>query len=452
MRLTRNGLGGSNPLVSAHQDVLPTGDSVQIFSIAIVGAGPAGYFAAQALQNLQSDEIQFAIDIFERLPTPWGLVRSGVAPDHPKIKSVSKVFEKVATQPSTRLIANVNVGTDVTLDELEANYDAVVVAVGTPKGRSLGIPGEDMNNVISSADFVYWYNGHPNYKDIAVDLSGKRALVIGAGNVAMDVGRMLALDPHDLDATDTADYALKVFHQSTIRDVTIVARRGAENVAFTSPELRELPDLETTDVRIDRLDISKALDRAGNDPDKHVKANLDAMMAIAESESKNVERSLNFLFEHKPVEIRGSTKVESVVFDTPIGQREIPCDLLVTAIGYEPIGIAELAVEENRYTNKDGFIRGNLFVVGWAKRGPSGVIGTNKSDSTEVMKRLVESLNSPKEAKDLIPILIERGINVIEQSGWAKINEFELDRGVNEGRPRVKITEIDTMVEIATGN
>jgi ferredoxin--NADP+ reductase len=268
----------------------------------------------------------------------------------------------------------------------------------------------------------------------------------------MDVGRMLAIDPDDLDATDTADHALNALHQSRIRDVTIVARRGAESASFTSPELRELPGLESTNVQIERTDIAIALERAGTEPEKHVKSNLDAMMAIAESPTRNVERTLRFLFEHKPVEIKGQDRVSSIIFDTPSGRLEVPCDLVITAIGYKPSGLPGLVIEGNGYANNEGLVSGNIFVVGWAKRGPSGVIGTNKSDSTEVIHRLVESLGVPKNEADMLPLLRERGVKVIEQSGWMKINESELSQGVLQGRPRVKVTDVDEMLEIAQSN
>lgn len=422
------------------------------YKIAIVGAGPAGYFAAQALQNLQDDTRRFAIDIFERLPTPWGLVRSGVAPDHPKIKTVSKVFEKIATHEDFRLIANVEVGVDLSLQELKDSYDAVVIAVGTPRGRRLGIPGEDLGNVISSADFVYWYNGHPDFIDVKVDLSGSRALVIGAGNVAMDVGRMLALDPRELDSTDTADHALRKLHASQIRDVSIIARRGAEHAAFTSPELRELPDLESINVVINQVDIDKALQRVGSEPEKHVRSNLDAMLAIAQSKSKEILRTLRFLFEHRPIAINGEKSVRSVTFETPDGPMEIACDLVVTAIGYAPTEISGLLTSNGRYENEDGHIADNLYVVGWAKRGPNGVIGTNKSDAADVMRLLVERLKSAKERADLLPSLVARGVQVISQDAWNRINEEEIKRGVEQGRPRVKFTEIGAMLAAAGGN
>jgi thioredoxin reductase len=259
---------------------------VSTYRIAIVGAGPAGYFAAQALQNSQTDDLKFEIDMIERLPTPWGLVRSGVAPDHPKIKTVAKVFEKIATTEGFRLFANVELGKDVTIDELEEMYDAVVVATGTSKGKNLGIPGEDLPGSLSAADFVPWYNAHPDYVDVDISLDCDTAVVIGAGNVAMDVARMLALEPKEFDTTDTAEHALEKLHDSSIRKVHICGRRGPEHAAFTSPELRELPKLEHTNVHIDQHQISEAIKRAEAESElpKDLKSNLDAMQTIAEAE------------------------------------------------------------------------------------------------------------------------------------------------------------------------
>ena len=207
------------------------------YKIAIVGAGPAGYFTGQAFQKAQNEETSFSIDMIERLPTPWGLVRSGVAPDHPKIKTVSKVFEKIAKEPDFRLFANVEVGKDVSLKDLRDQYDAVVLATGASKGRKLGIPGEDLSNSLSAADFVPWYNSHPDYVDLEVDLSSDTAVVIGAGNVAMDVARILAIDPTELDPTDIANHAHNKLKQSNIRTVIICGRRGPEHAAFTAPML-----------------------------------------------------------------------------------------------------------------------------------------------------------------------------------------------------------------------
>jgi ferredoxin--NADP+ reductase len=421
------------------------------YTVAIIGAGPAGYFAAQALQDLRSDDREFAIDMFEKLPTPWGLVRSGVAPDHPKIKSVSKVFERIATQDGFRLLANVNVGVDISLDELQASYDAVVVAIGTPKGKSLGIPGEGLKNVISSADFVYWYNGHPEYCDLDVDLSGSRAIVIGAGNVAMDVGRILSLDPKELDYTDIAEHSLKALHTSNIRSVDIVARRGAERVAFTSSELRDLQHIASVDVKIRMNDIERAIERAGESIEKHVQSNLDTMKMIAGKSESDYPRSLRFLFEHRPLNINGDGRVESVTFNTPKGLVEVPCDLVITAIGYAPTDFSGLSLEADHYDNEDGWIRDNLYVVGWAKRGPQGVIGSNKSDATKVMTQLVNSLASRKSNVDVLAQLLKRGVRVVLQHDWDTINATEIKNGNKLGRPRLKFTRVEEMLLICGG-
>jgi ferredoxin/flavodoxin---NADP+ reductase len=232
------------------------------YKVAIVGAGPAGYFTAQALQNSQTEDLTFAIDMIERLPTPWGLVRSGVAPDHPKIKTVAKVFEKIAAEPGFRLFGNVELGKDVSLAQLRDAYDVVVIATGSSLGRKLGIPGENLIGSISAADFVPWYNGHPDFTNLEVPLDGEVAVVIGAGNVAMDCARILAINPEELDTTDTAIHALKRFHESKIRKVHIAARRGVEHAAFTAPELRDLPKLEHTDVHINADEVEAAVSRA----------------------------------------------------------------------------------------------------------------------------------------------------------------------------------------------
>ncbi|MEY3254028.1 MAG: hypothetical protein RJA01_34 [Actinomycetota bacterium] len=431
------------------------------YRIAIVGAGPAGYFAAQALQNSQTDDLKFAIDMIEKLPTPWGLVRSGVAPDHPKIKTVAKVFEKIATTEGFRLFANVELGKDVTIDELEEMYDAVVVATGTSKGKNLGIPGENLPGSLSAADFVPWYNAHPDYVDVEISLDCDTAVVIGAGNVAMDVARMLALEPKELDTTDTAEHALEKLHSSLIRKVHICGRRGPEHAAFTSPELRELPKLEHTDVHLDQHQISEAIKRAEAERElpKDLKSNLDAMQAIAEADKKGHERSMYFHFLATPLEIRGEGKVEEVVFGINqvqdgkvISTNEtftIKCGLVVSAIGYEAIQIPGLPYEKGKIQNTEGKISGrSSYVVGWAKRGPSGVIGTNKSDSTEVIKLLVENLDSPKSSIDLETKLIERGAVIVTQNQWEKINAHEVSKGEPIGKPRVKLVNRHEMLGI----
>jgi ferredoxin--NADP+ reductase len=401
-----------------------------------VGAGPAGYFAAQALQNLQSEEATFAIDMIERLPTPWGLVRSGVAPDHPKIKTVSKVFEKIAAHENFRLFANVEIGSEISIAQLQEKYDAVIIATGSSHGKTLGIPGENLRGSLSAATFVPWYNAHPDFVGVDTPLDADTAVVIGAGNVAMDVARMLALEPNELDPTDTADHAIDAFKKSNIRKVYISARRGPEHAAFTSPELRELPKLEHTNVIMDKADIEAAILRAGDAPEKDVKSNLDAMLLIAENPKTEHERTMQFLFQHTPKEILGTDRVEGVVYSTPNGDVTIECGLVITAIGYQAHGIEGVPYENGKVVNNDGRVNENMYVVGWAKRGPSGVIGTNKSDAAAVMQLLVEDLKSPKDAGDVSELLTHQV--VVSQSHWQKINEAEVAAGEAKGKPRVK--------------
>ena len=406
------------------------------FKIAIVGAGPAGYFAAQALQNLANEDRVFEIDMIERLPTPWGLVRSGVAPDHPKIKTVSKVFEKIASQETFRLFANVEIGSDISVAQLQEKYDAVIIATGSSHGKTLGIPGENLRGSLSAATFVPWYNAHPDFVGVDTPLDADTAVVIGAGNVAMDVARMLALEPSELDPTDTADHAIVAFKQSNIRKVYISARRGPEHAAFTSPELRDLPKLEHTNVIMSKTDIEAAIIRAGDAPEKDVKSNLDAMLLIAENPKSEHERTMQFLFQHTPKEILGTDRVEGVVYSTPNGDVTINCGLVITAIGYQAHGIEGVPYENGKVVNNDGRVSENLYVVGWAKRGPSGVIGTNKSDAAAVIELLVSDLKSPKSAGDISELLTHQA--VVSQEHWQKINEAEVSAGEPLGKPRKK--------------
>ena len=421
--------------------------AVPLFKVAIVGAGPAGYFAAQALHNLQNEDRTFAIDMIERLPTPWGLVRSGVAPDHPKIKTVSKVFEKIAADPNFRLFANVEIGSDITVAQLQEKYDAVVIATGSSLGKQLGIPGENLPGSMSAADFVPWYNAHPDFADVQVSLACDTAVVIGAGNVAMDVARMLALEPSELDSTDTADHAITALKTSAIRDVYISARRGPEHAAFTSPELRELPKLEHTNVIINKADIDAAIVRAGDAPEKDVKSNLDAMLLIADSQKSEHERTMHFLFQHTPKEILGTDCVEGIVYSTPNGDVTIECGLVVTAIGYQAEGINGVPYENGKVVNSEGRVNENLYVVGWAKRGPSGVIGTNKSDAAAVVELLVSDLKAPKAAGDISELLTNQA--VIDQIAWQKINEAEVAAGEPLGKPRRKSIKREEFLKLA---
>ncbi len=430
------------------------------FKIAIVGAGPAGYFTAQAFQKAQNNEHSFAIDLIERLPTPWGLVRSGVAPDHPKIKTVSKVFEKIAKEPNFRLFANIELGKDFSLKDLRNQYDAVILATGASKGRKLGIVGEDLTNSLSAANFVPWYNSHPDYVNTEVDLSCDTAVIVGAGNVAMDVARILAIDPTELDPTDIADHALVKLKQSRIRTVIICGRRGPEHAAFTAPELRDLPKLENTDVYIDSRQIQDAESRiaALSEIEKDLKNNLEAMRLIADHSKKGVERKLEIKFLAAPIEFKGNNKIEEVVFAqnkvengkvVSSGKKfSIQCGLVISAIGYDSVEYPGITIENGRIKNVAGHIEHNLYTTGWAKRGPTGVIGTNKSDSTDVVELIIKNLKEPKLAEG-ITSLLKSGHEVIDQLAWQKINASELISGEIAGKPRVK--EVDWKRLISLG-
>ena len=407
-----------------------------VYKVAIVGAGPAGYFAAQALNNLTDQDRSFAIDMFERLPTPWGLVRSGVAPDHPKIKTVSKVFEKIASEENFRLFANVEIGKDLTVEQLQDRYDAVIIATGSSLGKNLGIPGENLSGSLSAASFVPWYNAHPDYADVEVPLDSETAVVIGGGNVAMDVARMLALEPSELDPTDTADHAIDAFRKSSIRRVYIAIRRGPEHAAFTSPELRDLPKLEHTNVIINEDEITQAIARVGDSAEKDVKSNLDAMLFIAQNQKSEHERTIEFLFSHTPKEVKGNAKVEGVVFSTPTGDRTIESGLVITAIGYNALDIPGVPFENGKVVNIAGRVQDNMYVVGWAKRGPSGVIGTNKSDASSVIELLGSDLKAPKNKDDISDLL--KGKTVVTQKDWEAINAAEIAAGEPLSKPRRK--------------
>ena len=432
---------------------------MQKYRIAIIGAGPSGYFTAQALQKAQSDDRSFAIDIIERLPTPWGLVRSGVAPDHPKIKTVSKVFEKIAKEPNFRLFANVELGKDVSLKDLRDQYDVVVLATGASRGRKLRIPGEELKNSLSAAEFVPWYNAHPDYVDVEVDLSSDTAVVIGVGNVAMDVARILAIDPSELDPTDVAEHALKRLKQSNIRTVIICGRRGPEHAAFTAPELRDLPKLVNTDVFIDPKQIEEAIKHIEEmeEVEKDLKNNIEAMRAVAEHEKKGAPRKLEIKFLSTPLEIKGISKVEEIVFrknrvenGKVVATSEkfsVKTGLVITAIGYDSIEYPGVSIENGRITNIAGHVEHNVYVVGWAKRGPTGVIGTNKSDSNDVVDLIIENLKDPKTSEG-ITALLKSGHEVIDQIAWEKINASEVISGEIAGKPRVKEVDWNQLISL----
>jgi len=449
--------------------------------VAIIGSGPAGFYAAAQL--LGSKDPIVVVDVFDRLATPWGLVRFGVAPDHPKIKSVTRVFEKTARMPGFRFHGNVEVGRDITHEQLVSAYHAVLYAVGTPGDRKLGIDGEDLPGSESATEFVAWYNGHPDYADMDFDLSSKRAVVIGNGNVALDVARMLALSVEELAVTDIADHSIDCLRASEVEEIIVLGRRGPAQAAFTNPELRELADLELADVIVDPKDLE--LDPAGAEAletaDGTVKRNLETLTRYAALPPSGKPRRVVLRFLTSPVAIEGDGKVESIIVERnelvvdedgavraqPTGIRErIETGLVLRSIGYVGKPLPGVPFDEYRSTvlNEQGRVLHadtreplpGVYAAGWIKRGPSGVIGTNKRCAQETTDRLLEDFHSgrlpiPVQEPDvLLARLRDDGVNVIDYSGWEAIDAHERALGEPHGRPRVKLVRRDDLLHRAT--
>jgi ferredoxin--NADP+ reductase len=430
--------------------------------VAVVGSGPAGFYAAGALL---SADVPAEVDMIERLPTPWGLVRLGVAPDHPKIKSVSRAFERIALQPGFRFLGNVEVGCDATHDELLEHYDAVVYAVGAQTDRRMGIPGEDLPGSWAATELVAWYNGHPDFQGLGFDLSGERAVVIGNGNVAVDVARMLALTPEELAPTDTTDAAVEAFNDSGIREIVMIGRRGPAQAAFTTPELIELGELAGADVIVDPADLD------GAEPtDTNSRRNLDVLREFAAREPEGKPKRLVLRFLLSPVAVLGEDRVEAVELvrnrlepdergtlrAVPTGETEtLSCGILFRSVGYRGVALPGVPFDDDRGTmpNDGGRVGERTYAAGWIKRGPSGVIGTNKKDATETVALLLEDLrDAPRLERDpaeIEQLLLERGVRLVVYAGWTSIDEHERAAGEPIGRPRVKLCTWDELLEAA---
>jgi ferredoxin/flavodoxin---NADP+ reductase len=426
--------------------------------VAVVGSGPAGFYAAGAL--LVAD-VPVEVDMIERLPTPWGLVRLGVAPDHPKIKSVSRAFEKIALQPGFRFLGNVEVGRDVSNEELLEHYDAVVYAVGAQSDRRMGIPGEDLPGSWAATEFVAWYNGHPDFQELQFDLSGERAVVIGNGNVAVDVARMLALTPDELAGTDTTDAATDALNGAGIREIVMVGRRGPAQAAFTTPELHELGELAGADVIVDPADL------VGAEPtDTNSERNLEVLREYAVREPSGKPKRLVLRFFWSPVRLLGESQVTGVelvrnVLDADM--RAVPTDdhetldagIVFRSVGYRGVELPGVPFDERTGTvpNERGRVEPRVYVAGWIKRGPSGVIGTNKKDATETVELLLEDLrDAPRKDRpreEIEALLVERGVRLVLYPGWTSIDELERAAGEKLGRPRVKLCSWDELLNAA---
>jgi ferredoxin--NADP+ reductase len=434
--------------------------------VAVVGSGPAGFYAAGAL--LDSDP-PVEVDMIERLPTPWGLVRLGVAPDHPKLKSVSRAFERIAEKPGFRFFGNVEVGRDLTHEDLIRVYDAVIYAVGSQTDRRLGIPGEDLPGSWSATELVAWYNGHPDFQQLEFDLNVDRAVVIGNGNVALDVARMLALTPEELAPTDTTDAAIDAIGASSLREILIVGRRGAAQASWTTQELKEMGELAGADVSVDPTDL--------DDPpgaDTHTQRNLEVLRDLAAREPSGKPVVVRFIFLHSPAAIHGDDRVEAIelvqnrleeqdgrlVAVATEARETLKCGLVFRSVGYQGVGLPGLPFDERQGTiqNDQGRVTGaeRTYCAGWIKRGPTGIIGTNKKDAAETVASLLDDVRAgrlahqPSATPDALELLLaERGARPVLYTGWASIDELERAAGEKLGRPRVKLCTWDELLEAA---
>jgi len=448
--------------------------------VAIVGSGPSGFYAAEHLQKQASLVVE--IDMFDRLPTPYGLVRGGVAPDHQKIKSVTKVYDKIASNPNFRFYGNVEFGKDVTLDDFQNHYHAIIFAVGAQTDKELGIPGEELAGSHPATEFVAWYNAHPDHRDEKFDLSQENVAVIGVGNVAMDVVRILASTYDELYQTDIADYALEALYDSNVKNIYIFGRRGPAQSAFTNPEIKELGELADAEVIVAPEEValdsySQAYLDSGQD--KVAAKNVEILRGYSEQAPEGKSRKIIMRFLTSPVELIGTNRVEAIkivkneLYQTDKGElrpREtdqtevIPVGLVFRSVGYRGVALpgvpfydkwGTIPNDKGRVTTdiKDGQqVIGN-YVVGWIKRGPSGVIGTNKPDSVETVNMLLEDLTNGNLLNPTTPrreafetLLRKRQPDIVTFDDWLELDKLEQARGQAVNRPRVKFSRVDEML------
>jgi len=445
--------------------------------VAIVGSGPSGFYAAGSLLKSKSHpDLVAQVDVFDRLPTPWGLVRGGVAPDHPNIKAVSRIYEKTAQRPEFRFYGNVELGTDLTRDDLLRRYHAVIYAVGAQTDRRMGIPGEDLPGSWAATEFVAWYNGHPDYRELEFDLSCERAVVVGNGNVAADVARMLALTRDQLAETDVADHALEALAESKVREIVILGRRGPAQAAFTNPELLELGEMTDADVFVEAADVElDSRSRAWLESDEAsgtARRNVEILSGYAAREAMGKRRRIALRFLISPLEILGRDRVERIricrnelraegdalrACSTETTE-ELDCGLVFRSIGYRGTPLPRLPFDERSGTipNERGRVGYGEYVTGWIKRGPTGIIGTNKRDAQETVSALLEDLDAgrlpqPRDPSrdSLEELLAERKPDHITYTGWEAIDRVEKAAGEPHGRPRVKLTSFNKLLDAA---
>lgn len=452
--------------------------------VAVVGSGPSGFYA---VEHLQKRVPELEVDLFDRLPTPYGLVRGGVAPDHPKIKSVTRVYDRLASHPSFRFLGNVTVGKDLSHEELLAHYDAVIYAVGAQTDRQLRIPGEHLAGSHAATEFVGWYNGHPDYRGAKFDLTQESAAIIGLGNVAMDVTRMLASTPEELASTDITDYALNALRESRVRTIYVLGRRGPVQGAFTNPEVKELGELADADVIVRpeelELDPLSAAELAATD-DHNPGRNLHTLAEYAARPLGGKSKRIVLRFLVSPVELVGEGRVEGIrvvknrlvesrkggIAAEPTEETELlPVGLVFRSVGYRGVALPGVPFDEwggvipnrmGRVIAEPGtdHVLPRTYVVGWIKRGPSGVIGTNKPDSAETVDELLldraEGRLPPATGEGRAAIdrlLADRNVQVVSFADWKRLDQVEQDRGKPLGKPRQKVTNVHEMLEIVRG-
>jgi ferredoxin--NADP+ reductase len=459
----------------------PDAVTPQPLRVAIVGSGPAGFYVAEHL--LSRVDLQVEVDMFERLPTPFGLVRFGVAPDHQKIKNVTRVFDKVAAKPDFRFFGNVDFGTHVTLEDLSQHYHQVCFTTGAQTDRRMGIPGEDLERSYTATEFVAWFNGHPDYRNRQFDLSVERVAVVGVGNVAVDVARILCRTYDELATTDIADYALAALRESRVREVYMLGRRGPAQAAFTNPEVRELGAMPGADIAVIPQEV--ALDpmsraRLEASDDRATAKKLEILQTFADKPTTGKPRRLTIRFLVSPVELAGNNKgevakmrlVKNALYESDDGSlrpkatgqfEELPVDMVFRSVGYRGVALPGLPFddgsgiipnESGRVRQKDGegFLTG-VYVSGWIKRGPTGVIGTNKPDAGKTVDRMVDDVRHGTMLKPAHPdrasldkLVRERQPEFVSYDAWNRLDELEAARGKAQNRPRVKFTSVEEMI------
>jgi ferredoxin--NADP+ reductase len=430
-----------------------------VFHVAVIGSGPSGFYATEALLRSGAP---VAVDMFEQLPVPYGLVRFGVAPDHPKLKQVTMAFDRIAAMPGFRFVGGVSAGRDLSIDELRDSYDAVILATGADVSRSLGIPGEKLTGSHSAGDFVAWYNGHPDYRDFQFDLGCEAVTIVGHGNVALDVARILAKTADELRRTDIAGHALEALSESRIRDIHVVGRGKPAQARFSGKELREFLELEACDPAIDGRDIASNDFAAENSSDPDLTERLSLFRAFAQAQAPATKpRRCIFRFGLSPIVIKGQNRVERIAFAPQAAGaiEDIDCGLVLRSVGRRTTPLAGVPYDDHRgvHANIEGrvvldrTVVAGLYACGWSKRGPSGTIGTNRACGLVTAQTVLADLSAhaPRRSGSpdtLMAQLRKRVSHIVSYADWAAIDAAEKHRGALLGKPREKFVSVPELL------